>query len=282
MTDNSAGFTVRFDHVALAMRRATDLWPVMAAVLGGRFVARGDDVGYGWTHLRFANGFVLEGLYPESNQGSEGDPADPEFLTRFLDSYGPGPHHLTFEVDDLEAAVARLREGGHEPFMERDDGPHWHEVILHPLRSHGIVVQVVQRTATPMGDDPPEGFPSADYDQPVASLGRVVHAVADLDSALALFRDVLGGREVSSGSAIDGNHWVELGWEGPGRLRLLQATHGELAVWLGGRTGRLRHLFFNFDEPAIVPGAERVATGRWVVDHDDLTGVRLVFASSAR
>ena len=30
---------------------------------------------------------------------------------------------------------------------------------------------------------------------------------------------------MSSGSAIDGNHWVELGWSGHGRLRLLEAAN---------------------------------------------------------
>src|SRR5690606_19461356 len=120
------------------------------------------------------------------------------------------------------------------------------------------------------------------YDHPVASLGRVVHAVRDLEAALHLYRDLLGGRVVSSGSAVDGNHWVELGWGGPGRLRLLEAVHAELAEWLGDRPGRTRHLFFSFDEPEYVPGAHRVASGRYVVDADDVLGTRMVLASSAR
>jgi catechol 2,3-dioxygenase-like lactoylglutathione lyase family enzyme len=110
----------------------------------------------------------------------------------------------------------------------------------------------------------------------------VVHAVKDLQGALALYRDVLGGRVVSTGSAIDGNHWVELGWGGPGRLRLLEATHAEIADWVGDRPGRTRHLFFSFDEPEYVPGVRKVASGRWVVDPDEVLGTRLVIASSAR
>jgi catechol 2,3-dioxygenase-like lactoylglutathione lyase family enzyme len=132
--------------------------------------------------------------------------------------------------------------------------------------------------------DEPEGFPETSFDHPVASLGRVVHAVADLPDALSLFRDLLGGRVVSSGSAVDGNHWVELGWGGPGRLRLLEAAHADIAEWVGDRPGRLRHLFFDFDEPSHVPGATKVASGRgrWVVEADDVLGTRLVIASSAR
>jgi catechol 2,3-dioxygenase-like lactoylglutathione lyase family enzyme len=167
---------------------------------------------------------------------------------------------------------------------DRSD-PEWLEVVIHPRQATGIVVQLVQVGAQPpVPVDEPEGFPEMPFDHPVASLGRVVHAVADLPRALGLFRDVLGGRVVSSGAAIDGNHWIELGWGGPGRLRLLEAAHAEIADWVGDRPGRLRHLFFDFDEPSHVPGARKVSSGRgrWVVDADDVLGTRLVIASAAR
>lgn len=289
ISSDAGGTAIRFDHIGLAVAHPTDLWLVMAGVLGGRFAGSGSDEGYGWTQLRFANGFVLEALHPderlEDDAGRSDDPEVPPgamFLHRFLAEHGPGPHHLTFDVDDLDLARQHLLDAGYEPVLDRDDGPQWREVVLHPADAHGIVVQLVQRTLEAPPEELPEGFPEQDYSHPVASLGRVVHAVADLDAALGLYRDTLGGREVSSGSAIDGNHWVELGWDGPGRLRLLEATHGELVDWLGDRTGRLRHLYFSFDEPALVPGATKVAQGRWVVGRDEWTGTRLVLTSSAR
>lgn len=277
-TESAATVTgASFDHIGLALRRPTDLWPMMADALGGRFQGRGDKAGYGWTQLRFANGFVVEGLHPEHHDGTD-------FLDRFLEHSGPGPHHLTFNVPDLSAAIDALVANGIDAVAEDRSDPEWLEVVIRPGQAHGTVVQLVQlgRDVAPV--DPPEGFPDLPFDHPVASLGRVVHAVADLSGALGLFRDVLGGRVVSSGSAIDGNHWVELGWGGPGRLRLLEAVHAEIAEWVGDRPGRLRHLFFSFDEPSHVPGARQVASGRgrWVVDADDVLGTRLVIASSAR
>lgn len=267
---------VRFDHIAVVVRRETDLWPVLAGVLGGRYVARGVGDGYGWTQLRYANGFIVEGLYPD------GDGAHSEFLDRFIEKSGVGPHHLTFHVKDLRVLLDQLRDAGVHPIAEDFDNPWWHEASLHPDEAHGTVVQLLQNLEVPEVEPEPEGFPDIGYDHPVASLGRVVHAVRDLEAALHLYRDLLGGRVVSSGSAVDGNHWVELGWGGPGRLRLLEAVHAELAEWLGDRPGRTRHLFFSFDEPEYVPGAHRVASGRYVVDADDVLGTRMVLASSAR
>lgn len=267
---------VSFHHVGLALRRPTDLWPVMVGALGGRYVGRGADSGYGWTQLRFANGFIVEGLNPEPADGND-------FLQRFLDRSGAGPHHLTFHVEDLDTAVEVLDAAGYEPIVSDTAARDWRQAVLHPARAHGIVVQVVRPGPAPAEPpDEPEGFPEIGYDHPVAALGRVVHAVADLPAALGLFRDTLGGRVLSSGSAVDGNHWVELGWGGPGRLRLLEGAHGDIRDWVAGRPGRLRHLFFSFDEPAYVPGAYEVAPGRWVVDAEEVLGTRFVISPSAR
>jgi catechol 2,3-dioxygenase-like lactoylglutathione lyase family enzyme len=267
---------VVFDHVALAVRSMTDPWPVLADALGGRYSDRGINPGFGWTQLRFAHGFVIEGLHPELT-----DQAD--FLTRFLDRSGPGPHHLTFKVPDLRSLLARARAAGYAPIGEDFSDPAWAEAFLHPQEAHGVVVQLAEVGPQPLSPPPePEGFPDLPFDHPVASIGRVVHAVADLEGAVRLFRDLLGGRIVTTGAAVDGNHWVEIAWDGPGRLRLLEGAHADIAEWIDGRPGRVRHVFFNFDEPAHVPGARRVAEGRWVVDADDVLGTRLVIASHAR
>ncbi len=263
---------VSFDHVAIAVEQITDPWPVLADALGGRYLDRGVSSGFGWTQLRFANGFVVEGIHPESGDG---------FLRRFLDRSGPGAHHLTFTVDDLEATTAALRSAGRRVVGEDRHDPSWMEAFVHPSDAHGIVVQVAQTSVgVPVEQDPPEGFPLLPYDHPIAALGRVVHAVADLQAALELFRDLLGGRVTASGAAVDGNHWVELSWGGSGRLRLLEATQGDLAAWHRDRDGRLRHLYFSFDEPSTVPGAVEVAEGRWVVE--SACGIRLVVSSTAR
>jgi hypothetical protein len=281
-----------FDHVALALQRMTDGWPVLAEALGGRYRSQGLAVGYSWLQLQFANGFTLETLHPEEipdDLPRTGEPGERrpdhrgEFVRRFLDRSGAGPHHLTFTVEDLDTAMASLHAAGLTPGVVDRTDPSWHEALYSATQAHGIVLQVVRTTGAhgPV-PGPPEGFPELGFDHPIAGFGRVVHAVADLEGAVSLFRDGLGGTITSTGSAVDGNHWVELGWRGVGRLRLLEAAHAEIAEWVGDRPGRLRHLYFTFDEPQTVPGARQAAEGRWVVEPDDALGVRLVIASAVR
>lgn len=282
--DETEDFKASFEHVALALHRMTDAWPTLATALGGRYFDRGLAGAYSWLQLRFANGFLLETLHPE-DLAIANLPADRRgvFVQRFLARHEAGPHHLTFTVSDLDEAMARLDAAGLRLGQRDRRDSRWQEALYGAGQAHGTVLQVVERQGRISEDpEPPEGFPELGYDHPVASLTRVVMAVADIDGALAAYRDALAGRVVSTGAAVDGNHWVELAWDGPGRLRLLEATHGELADWVGDRPGAVRHLFFTFDDPASVPGAEQVAEGRWAVAHDDLLGVRLVIASTAR
>lgn len=286
------GFVACLDHVALALHRMTDGWPTLAEALGGRYRTRGLAEGYSWLQLGFANGFTLETLHPEelpsevpaaSPTGQQRPDHRGDFVRRFLDRTGAGPHHLTFTVDDLDAAMASLSRIGMEPGVVDRTDPAWQEALYSATTAHGVVLQVVRTDTTgSVPPDAPEGFPELGFDHPIAGFGRVVHAVADLEAAVELFRDGLGGAITSTGSAVDGNHWVELGWLGAGRLRLLEASHGEIAEWVGDRPGRIRHLYFTFDEPQSVPGARKVAEGRWVVDPDDALGVRLVVASAVR
>lgn len=295
------GFRASFDHVALALHRMTDAWPTLVGALGGRYRSRGLVDGYSWLQIAFADGFAVETLHPEAPLAEPAEMPDRtgstagftpgsgapyrrgEFVRRFLTRRGPGPHHLTFLVDDLDAAMGALATAGVRLGVVDRTQPAWQEALYSAEVAHGVVLQVVQREAPfAANPEPPEGFPELGYDHPVASLGRVVHAVADLDAALRLYGDALGGRVTSSGAAVDGNHWVELGWDGPGRLRLLEAAHAEIAEFVGDRPGRVRHLYFTFDDPSSVPGARQLAEGRWVVDADDELGVRLVVSSTVR
>lgn len=74
-------------------------------------------------------------------------PVDPEgSVARFLERRGPGLHHVAFEVADLAATLAELRDDGAELI---DDKPRrglgGHMIaFIHPRASGGILTELVQ------------------------------------------------------------------------------------------------------------------------------------------
>lgn len=256
--------SAELDHVALALPDRSPFWATFAGDLGGRWVGGGETLGgFAFGQLRYADGMKVEAIEPFP-------PGGHGFLDRFLASSGPGPHHLTFKVDDLEAAVDRARAAGWEPLGIDLRSGAWKEAFLHPRHACGIVVQLAW-SAGELDDPAPPWLPAA---RPGASaeLVHVAHAVADLDAALLLFKGLLGGTTVNAGAG-GGLGWVDLAWPGPGRLRLLAG--GPVQEWVAGRPGRLHHIAFGVADPGGVAGAV-AHDGWWEVPPEPALGTRLV------
>jgi catechol 2,3-dioxygenase-like lactoylglutathione lyase family enzyme len=247
------------DHVAIAVERWADAWPRYVGELGGEWVSGGESVGFAPGQIRFANGMRVEVLAPYAVEEND-------FLRRFLDTSGPGPHHFTFKVPDLAAALREAEAAGLSPVGIDLSDPGWKEAFLHPKQARGVVVQLAQAEGGWTSPPPPD-FPVPA--EPPASLDHVAHAVADLDDGLALFAGLLGGVEQARGED-EGARWVDLAWRGPGRIRVLAPTSpsSPVAAALAGRPGRVHSLAFTV--PALAGGSARV------VEPTDNLGVRLV------
>jgi hypothetical protein len=277
------------DHVAHAVPRWQDVWHRYAVDFGAQWASGGPGVGFAPAQLRFGNGARLEVLMPHDVEAND-------FLARFLAHSGPGPHHLTFKVPELDSALEAVRAGGFEPIgIDRSD-PEWLEAFLHPKQATGVVVQLAQQ-AEPWSSPPPGDFPTGrrphhDGTGPVAPalLERVTHVVGDLGAARSLFVGLLGGRVVDEGSS-PGLHWSELAWDGPLGLRLVApsgTSTGPLDEWLADRTGRIHHLELVSEDPEGIGGAQRLdptSVGaetwpsrgdRWEIDPGANAGLRLV------
>jgi catechol 2,3-dioxygenase-like lactoylglutathione lyase family enzyme len=253
------------DHIAVAAEHAIDNFVRYRGDLGAAWIAGMYDPGFYWGQLRFANGMTIELLEPA-------DVEQDDFLRRFLDRNGPGPHHVTFKVPDIQAAIEAATEGGYPPVRINTTNPSWKEAFLHPKQSHGIVVQLAQAGEY---DHPPQfELPPPKIARP-ATLVRVVHLVADLEAARGLFEHVLGG--TCTASATDS---VDLAWPGAGRIRLLEPHDPETIEWMGARPGRVHHLEIALDDPAAVPDAVAIDDGMWEVAPDRNLGVRLRLHSS--
>ena len=270
---------IDLDHIAVAAEAWSDLWPRYRGDLGGEWVGGGPTIGFASAQVRYANTMRLEVLEPHAVDRND-------FLRRFLDRNGPGPHHLTFKVKDIRAALAEADAAGFEPVSVDLRDPHWQEAFLHPKQARGVVVQLAQ---SDHGEDEGEGDGGWDQAEPdgfpepritPASLDRIVHLVASLDDGLALFAGLLAGLEQDRGEE-EGLRWVDLAWPGPGRIRLAEPTTGSgpLAAWLDGRPGRIHHVAFTCDAPDRVTGARPLADRRWEVPPEDNLGVRLLLTA---
>ena len=77
-------------------------------------------------------------------------------VQRFLDKRGPGLHHVAFEVDGIDAALADLLEQGVRLVDEtpRAGGMGTRIAFVHPSAFGGMLVELVERSgaATPAPD----------------------------------------------------------------------------------------------------------------------------------
>ena len=281
---------VVLDHVAHAVTRWQDVWTRYAVDLGAEWSSGGHGRGFAPAQLRFANGERIEVLMPN-------DPHLNDFLQRFLEASGPGPHHLTFKVPDLTSALEKVRRSGIHPIgIDRSD-PEWMEAFVHPRVATGVVVQLAEAYGT-WSNPAPEDYPGGRRQRldgtgpvPPAAFRRIVHAVADLERASSLFVGLLGGGVIGRGNRSD-HEWMEITWGGAPDLLLIAPLVGTsgtpLHRWIGSRGGRVHHLEFDVDEPESIPGAlptsDRLvgldighSRGRsWVVGSDINAGLQLV------
>ena len=67
-------------------------------------------------------------------------------IARYLGRRGPGLHHITLRVDDLAAALARLKARGVRLIDEAPrPGAHGSLVaFIHPASAHGVLVELMQ------------------------------------------------------------------------------------------------------------------------------------------
>jgi catechol 2,3-dioxygenase-like lactoylglutathione lyase family enzyme len=225
---------VYLDHVALATRDAGPPLTVLVAELGATVLSGGLAVGYRpmQVHVGDADsGMKVELLEPWRTEEND-------FLARFVDRHGEGPHHLTFKVDDLEAMLARVDEAGLTAVGIDLSYPVWMEAFLQPKDAHGTVVQLAesslpstsplddyayvaeQGTRLMEGEGGEQWWPDT---PPRASdrsyLRRIVMATPNLAATTSFFTGLLEGTEQAGGKA-NGNEWLEVTWAGGGCIRL--------------------------------------------------------------
>ncbi|MFN2465510.1 MAG: VOC family protein [Candidatus Dormibacteria bacterium] len=188
------------DHVAIGAWSRDDVAADFSRWFGGREVARFSIPSWAGLQLAFAGGIRLEVLEPVEN------PAD-DFLQRFLERSGPSPHHTTFKVEDIRAALEQLKGLGIEPVKVDLSDQQWQEAFLHPGLGLGTVVQLAQQG----GPWSSEKEPAPEAEGAVRAQFLGAELASNATSAAAVFGDVLGGRATDLGDGA-----VAYSWDGGG------------------------------------------------------------------
>jgi len=125
-----------FDHAGIATRDVAALADRYQALLSTTVVHEETVDGLQVVFLDVGDGY-FELLEPVDDEGA---------IASYLDSNGPGIHHLALRTEDIEAALDRARAQAVEPIDDSSrDGAWGHDVaFLHPRDTGGVLLEFVQ------------------------------------------------------------------------------------------------------------------------------------------
>lgn len=134
----------RVDHISFATwsieQSVAWFQSLMGLTLGDRFTNARE--GYAGAMLELpGNQLQFELLEPYG---------DDSFVRKFLETRGPGFHHITIEVQRMEGqdgAAAALRAAGIEPFRGVHGDNHWLQTYIHPRDGGGVLWQLFEQIA---------------------------------------------------------------------------------------------------------------------------------------
>ncbi len=67
-------------------------------------------------------------------------------IAKFIEKRGPGLHHIALRVDDLPAAIERLKSGGARLLNEPREGAGGHiYAFVHPASTGGVLLELIQK-----------------------------------------------------------------------------------------------------------------------------------------
>ena len=128
----------RIEHIGIAVKSLQDSNELYARLLGVKHYKTEEVHSEGVITSFFKCGEskieLLEGL--------AGDNA----ISKFIDKKGEGIHHIAFEVDDISAEMARLKEEGFQLLNESPKKGADNKLVcfIHPKSASGVLVELCQ------------------------------------------------------------------------------------------------------------------------------------------
>ena len=128
----------KINHVAIAVKdlgEATLFYQnVLGLNLSGVEVVTAQKTKVGFLKIGESNIELVQPTEPDSP------------LTKFLETKGPGIHHLCLEVDEIDAEIKALLEKGATMIDQKPrSGAHDSKVaFIHPKSSNGVLIELVE------------------------------------------------------------------------------------------------------------------------------------------
>lgn len=127
---------MRVDHVGIAVESIDEAEELLFALGCEKIHEERSEYGeFTWATYVLGDASRLELVAPADGSDS--------FLTAFLEERGPGLHHVTIEVADLDAAVEALSERG-VAVVDEAEFDHWGEAFVSPDNPTGALFQLME------------------------------------------------------------------------------------------------------------------------------------------
>ncbi|MFB6361409.1 MAG: VOC family protein [Halobacteriales archaeon] len=141
------GTPIRVEHVGIAVESVPEPESVLQAlgcvkvsdeaVLDDGSVPieeAGPDARFRWTYYELGDASRVELISPI---------AEESFLTRYLDANGPGLHHVTLEVADIDAVIEALEQVDVD-VVDYETFDDWTEAFVSPANPTGTLFQLME------------------------------------------------------------------------------------------------------------------------------------------
>ncbi|NHN40855.1 VOC family protein [Halorubellus sp. JP-L1] len=126
---------IRVEHVGIAVEEFEEAEAVLHALGARQYV---DDTGpnddFRWAGYLLGDASRLELVTPLS---------DDNFIRDFLDRHGPGLHHVTLEVENMDAVIAAL-EAADVTVVDRAQHETYEEAFVSPANPTGALFQLMR------------------------------------------------------------------------------------------------------------------------------------------
>jgi methylmalonyl-CoA/ethylmalonyl-CoA epimerase len=134
--ENPESPEIRVDHVGVAVHSVDEAEPFLELLGAEKLVHEADPTGaFRWAYYLLGDASRVELIEPVEGEDS--------FLTEFLAENGPGMHHVTLEVADMDAAIATL-EAEDVRVVDRSDYDEWSEAFVSPRNPTGVLWQLME------------------------------------------------------------------------------------------------------------------------------------------